>query len=74
MGFVAFTGRLLFAFMFLSSGLQKLAHFDIVTVRYGGVQRGFRTGPNLGLHAAQHGRISNTARPRLWLMGPDLMA
>ncbi|KDD75148.1 hypothetical protein H632_c842p0 [Helicosporidium sp. ATCC 50920] len=28
---VAFTGRLLFAFIFFSSGLQKLSHFDIVT-------------------------------------------
>lgn len=32
-GFLSFVGRVMFAFLFLSSGLQKVQHFNIVSVR-----------------------------------------
>ncbi|KAK2075875.1 hypothetical protein QBZ16_001617 [Prototheca wickerhamii] len=31
---MSFVGRTLFAFLFLTSGLQKIQHFDIVSVAY----------------------------------------
>jgi hypothetical protein len=70
---LSFTGRLLFVFLFVSSGLQKLQTFDVVTVRVAGCL--WRLGPCGGIQLGPTGgtqpRPPRTGRADHGLHGPQ---